>query len=114
MFLSLSRWLHPRAAVLHRAGFVDDDVASAHVGLVKHRDRLVGCFVIRHLYEGEPPRALCFAVHWDEHGNNFTGLREMLSQLLFRRAVRDAADEQFRGHATGRTLIMALRPFQES
>lgn len=89
----------PRRALFHRSGLVDRDLPTAHIGVVEHRDRLVGRVVIRHLNEGETARALGLTVHRNEDRGDLTGRGEELSELLFRRAERDATNKQLRGHA---------------
>jgi hypothetical protein len=86
-------------ALLHGAGLVDLDASTTHIGVVEHRDRLFCGCVIRHLNEGESAWATRFAVHWNEHGNDFTGLGKVLSEFLIRGAEGDTTDEQLCGHA---------------
>jgi len=71
-------YLAARTALFHGTGFVDRDAAATHVGSVEFGDGLFCSGIISHFDERETARAMSFAVHRNEHGNDFAELGEKL------------------------------------
>jgi len=66
---------------------------------VEHLDGLLAALLVRHLDESETARTLGRVILRNEDRNDFTSLREHLTQIVLAHAERNAADEQFVGHS---------------
>src|SRR5688572_17229819 len=85
-------------AVLARAGFVDDQVATVVFGAVELGDRVVGGIFGRHLDEAEAARTARLAIHNDICGVHLAGRGEMLMKVLAGDAEGQITYVKFRAH----------------
>ncbi len=84
--------------IFHRTSLVDDNAATAHLGVVKHRDSFVSSSIVNHFYESESAWTAGFTIERDVDGENLTGWREVSGKLFFACAVWDSSDEQLGWH----------------